>query len=73
MRIYELDIHYVLCRLYVFVLMLTNTTDDGGKCYLRQQFQVKKYKTSLFQYICLNHSVKVSFKTTLIVNLNPNP
>ena len=36
MRIYELDLHYVLCRPHVFVLMLTNRTDDGGKCYLHQ-------------------------------------
>ena len=69
MRIYELDLHYVLCRPYVFVLMLTNKTDDGGKCYLHQQFQVKKYQPSLFQYICVNHIVKVSFKTAPIVNL----
>ena len=70
MRIYALDLHYVLCRPYVFVLMLTNKTDDGGKCYLHQQFQVKKYHPSLFQYICVYHIVKVYFKTTLIVNLN---
>ena len=70
MRIYELDLHYVLCRPYVFVLMLTNKTDGGGKCYLYQQFQVKKYQPSLFQYISVNHIVTVSFKKTLIVNLN---
>ena len=60
----------MLCRPYVFVLMLTNKTEDGGKCYLHQQFQVKKYQPSLFQYICVNHIVTVIFKTTLIVNLN---
>ena len=70
MIIYELDLHYVLCRPYVFVLMLTNTTDDDGKCYLHLQFQVKKYQPSLFQYICFNHIVEVFFKTTFIVNLN---
>ena len=36
MRIYELDLHFVLCRLYVFALMLTNKTDDDEKCYLHQ-------------------------------------
>ena len=50
--------------------MFTNRTDDGGKCYLHQQFEVKKYQPSLFQYICVNHSVNVYFKITLIVNLN---
>ena len=49
---------------YVFVLMLTNKTDDGGKCYLHLQFQVKKYQPSLFQYI-FKQIVKVSFKTTV--------
>ena len=70
MRIYELDLHYELCRPYVFVLILTNKTDGGGKCYFYQKFQVKKYKPSLFQYICANHIVTVSFKTIPIVNLN---
>ena len=68
MRTYELDLHYGLCRPHVFVLMLPNKTDGGGKCYLHQQFQVKKYQPSLFQYICVNHIVKVFFKTTLLVN-----
>ena len=41
MRIYELDLHYVLCRPYVFVLMLTKKSDDDdGNSYLHQQFQV---------------------------------
>ena len=68
MRIYELDLRYVLCRPYVFVLMLTNKTDDGGKSYLHQQFQLKKFQPSLIQYFCVNYIVKVSFKTTPIVN-----
>ena len=34
-----------------------------------QQFQVKRYQPSLFQYICVNHIVKISFKTTLIVDV----
>ena len=70
MWIYELDLHFVLCRPYVFVLLLTYKTDDSRKCHLHQPFQVKKYHPCLFQYICVNHIVKISFKTTLIANLN---
>ena len=50
--------------------MLTNKTDDDGKCHLHHKFQVKRYQPSLFQYICVNHIVKISFKTTLIVDVN---
>ena len=62
MRIYELDLHYVLCRLYVFVLMLTNKTDDGGKCYLHQQFQVKSTKLVYFNTFVLTIALKFFLK-----------
>ena len=45
MRINDLDLHYVLCRPYEFVLMLTNTTDDGGKCYFIPKISRKKVPT----------------------------
>ena len=58
MRIYYLHLHYVLCRPYVFVLMLTNTADDGKNVILHQQFQVKKDQPSFFNTFVLFTSLK---------------
>ena len=65
MRIYVLDLHYVLCRPCMFVLMLTNKT-EWWKILFTPTIPSKKYQPSLFQYIVVIISLKFFLKQLLL-------